>query len=241
MTKFKVGDNVRIITGKDAGKQGVVLSAQKAVKTKKAKKPVDKKINTEAVERNEYFPYDYRRNEKSFVSDKILIAKAQTQFFTAIGIKDVRLRNLVAGVVKAIIEGDHAKLNRIHVVLHGEQVPSAITLPEKAPEMYRDRPLHHETGERENLEQFLTRVYKKEIAAGVLTEPALSRLDKTAYNLLRATKASFPGLKIPSKQELMVQDRPDPAALRAVQRLAKRSYRERLAARTGNEAQLTEK
>jgi hypothetical protein len=108
-----------------------------------------------------------------------------------------------------------------------QQSQSAATLPTEAPELYCNRPIiDHDTGERENIEQFLTRVYAEEIKAGILTEPALSRLDKTAYNVLRANKASFPDLKIPNKQELMKRDELDPEQIRQAQRVMQRSYRE---------------
>jgi hypothetical protein len=108
-----------------------------------------------------------------------------------------------------------------------QQSKLAVKLPVVAPELYRNRPIiNHDTGERENIEQFLNRVYAEEIKAGILTEPALSRLDKTAYNVLRANKASFPDLKIPNKQELMKRDELDPEQIRQAQRVMQRSYRE---------------
>jgi ankyrin repeat protein len=180
----------------------------------------------EQIEKSKKIPYDLYQFTKGLVPNTTSITNAQTQFFAAVGITDNRLRGLVAGVVKAAIDGDEMRLSRVQEALDVRQAPA--TLPTKAPELYRDRGVDASTGKREDIEQFLTRVYKAELDAGVLTAPALSRLDIAAYGAFRENRARFPNLNIPSKSELMAREKADPELIREAQRLAKRSYRERV-------------
>jgi hypothetical protein len=78
-------------------------------------------------------------------------------------------------------------------------------LPGQAPELYVPKQ-GVKKSERENVIGFLARVWGPWIAAGVLTRPALRRLDRKAYNLLISYLQNHDlpeGWKIPSKSETL--------------------------------------
>jgi hypothetical protein len=63
----------------------------------------------------------------------------------------------------------------------------ALRLPETPPEMYRNRkPIE---GRKENIVEFLNRVYGREIEAGIIGESDISSLDRSAYHALHSWNA----------------------------------------------------
>jgi hypothetical protein len=59
-----------------------------------------------------------------------------------------------------------------------------VRLPTVAPERYADRKVDPKRGRKENIVEFLTRVYAKEMEAGIIEEAHLSSLDRSAYNAI---------------------------------------------------------
>jgi hypothetical protein len=65
----------------------------------------------------------------------------------------------------------------------------AVCLPETPPERYAARPVQEALGRKENIREFLTRAYAKEIDAGIIEDADLSSLDRAAYNALHSWNA----------------------------------------------------
>jgi hypothetical protein len=81
-----------------------------------------------------------------------------------------------------------------------------LELPEKAPELYKDRPRDLQTGRLETIPVFLERVWTPWIEAGVLTRPDFRRLDPEGEQALRnwiQGNTLPPHLNLPKKTELV--------------------------------------
>lgn len=110
-----------------------------------------------------------------------------------------------------------------------------VTLPDTAPELYRDRPRSLATGRLETIVEFLERVWKDPwIDAGVLSRPDFRRLDHAGEMALRnwqnnAKNALPQHLHLPTKTEVVSRqlDERSPEAVREAQRLASASQRRR--------------
>jgi hypothetical protein len=109
-----------------------------------------------------------------------------------------------------------------------------IALPEKAPELYKDRPRDPETGRLETVAVYLERVWKPWIDAGVLTRPDFRRLDPEGEmalrNWLRNPENKLPDdLHIPKKTEVLSREvaEIDAETVRAVHRLVSAQQRRR--------------
>jgi len=61
---------------------------------------------------------------------------------------------------------------------------TTLRLSETPPERYAARKVNERLGRKENVVEFLRRVYAKEIEAGIISSSDLSSLDRTAYNAL---------------------------------------------------------
>jgi hypothetical protein len=61
-----------------------------------------------------------------------------------------------------------------------------IHLPETPPERYAARKVREGFERKENIVEFLTRVYAKEIEAGIIADSDISSLDRSAYHALRS-------------------------------------------------------
>jgi hypothetical protein len=66
-----------------------------------------------------------------------------------------------------------------------------LRLPETPPERYAARKVN-EDGQRENVVDFLNRVYAKEIMAGIIADSDLSSLDRPAYHALHSWNTNHP-------------------------------------------------
>lgn len=70
-------------------------------------------------------------------------------------------------------------------VLLSPSSSESLRLPEKPPELYATRKARDELGgQKENIVQFITRVYAREIELGIIAVSDLSSLDRSAYNAL---------------------------------------------------------
>jgi hypothetical protein len=61
---------------------------------------------------------------------------------------------------------------------------NTLHLPATPPEQYSARKVNEEHGRKENIVEFLKRVYTREIEAGIIADADLSSLDRSAYNAL---------------------------------------------------------
>jgi len=65
-------------------------------------------------------------------------------------------------------------------------VANTLRLPGTAPERYAAREVNEQLGRKENIVEFLIRVYAKEIEAGLIEDANLSSLDRSAYHALHS-------------------------------------------------------
>jgi len=115
------------------------------------------------------------------------------RFLAEVGIDNAAHQDLVARVIDLAQEQNEQRLSAIEAALGAAATP-AVALPESAPidprtgkpQYYFDRPRDKQTNKRENIAQFLERVwYDPWIKAGVLTRVDLTRLDGQAAQALQ--------------------------------------------------------
>ena len=185
----------------------------------------------EGIEKSEDIFYSELASNKEFVNDATSIANAQTQFFTAIGIRDKRARGLVADVIKAALDQDTARLQRVREALGKKEAPSTLAsrqtleLPEAIPEEARYQP-------RQGVVEFLEKGWPAPyIKASALSQPDLRRLDRAAYTALHnwLRKNQLPEhLHLPTRSQLADDEvqHLDPERARHAQRIL-RAYERR--------------
>lgn len=104
----------------------------------------------------------------------------------------------------------------------------ASPLPKVAPELYADRAIRQDLGRKENIIEFLERVYTDHLTGGELTRPRLRDLDSQGEMALRnwLRQGELPvGWSIPTKKAAVGTEVRDPARVREAWRIARAHQR----------------